>query len=324
MDHILSLLSLVLFVAIILLIVSRLRKSTDDLEIELLNDKWNSWSWALKSLKLPKKAFKRQWKLAQKELKSKSLLDEQKTLFVLNFKGDLTASGVEGLRNEVTAILHSATAQTDEVLIQVTSAGGSVQDYGLAASQIKRLRDQNIRVTVSVDTIAASGGYLMACVAESIIASPFAIVGSIGVVAQFPNFHRLLKKWDVDYKEYTAGEFKRTVSLLGEIQPKGEQKFLDQLEQTHQFFKNYVQQYRPKVDIESLATGEYWYGQKAHELGLVDQVMTSDEYLMSYFSKGYQIVSIKLKTKKSWSHRISEGALTAVEHKVLSWLSRKV
>jgi len=315
--------SFLTFIAIIFFILIRLKKAQEDLEIEVLNEKWEAWRWSLNALKLPRKKLKSEFKKYKKTLKTKEE-SETKTLYVLQFEGDLRASGVSSLRQEVTAILQACNPSHDEVLICISSGGGTVQDYGLAASQLKRITNRNISLTVAIDTVAASGGYLMSCVANRIIASPFAIVGSIGVVAQFPNFHRLLKKWDIDYKEYTAGEFKRTVTLLGEIQPKGEQKFLEQLEETHQFFKQFVQTHRPLININSLATGEYWYGQKAKELGLVDDILTSDEFMQQKAHEGYQVVSIKHKIKKPWPQRISESALTALEQKIVSWLSRKV
>jgi serine protease SohB len=320
---------LILLVLVLVFIVtsfwflSRFKKTFGELEIEVLNEKWNSWKWALKSIQLSKRSFRSELKKIKKKTKAIAR-ENQKSLFYLNFEGDLRASEICNLRQEITAVLTAADPDNDEVFITVTSAGGSVQDYGLAASQLQRITNKRLNLTVSVDTVAASGGYLMACVANRIIASPFAIIGSIGVVAQFPNFHRLLKKWDIDYKEYTAGEFKRTVTLLGEIQPKGEQKFLEQLEHTHQFFKKYVQQHRPHVDVTRLATGEYWYGQKALELGLVDEILTSDDFLMNYAEKGYQIISIRYKVKKPWSQRLSDGLVESLEHKILSWLSRKI
>jgi len=322
MDFLISLALFLILLLCALLIISRLNKHSQELEIEILNHKWNSWKWTLKSIQLSKKSFRKELKKIKKH--TKLLHEDSKALFVLDFDGDLRASGVSKLREEITAILIAAEPNQDEVLINVTSGGGSVQDYGLAASQLQRLKDKNISLTVSVDTVAASGGYLMACVANKIAASPFALIGSIGVVAQFPNFYRFLKKWDIDYKEYTAGEFKRTVSLLGEILPKGEQKFLEQLEQTHLFFKNYVQMNRPSVDIQTLATGEYWYGQQAKKLGLVDEISTSDEIKLNHYKKGYQVIALKYKVKKPWSQRITDGVISSVEHKILAWLSKKV
>jgi serine protease SohB len=169
-----------------------------------------------------------------------------------------------------------------------------------------RVRELNIPLTICVDKVAASGGYLMSCVANQIIAAPFAIIGSIGVVAQVPNFNKLLKKYDVDYKEYTAGDFKRTVSIFGEITPKGEQKFVDQLEDTHKLFKEFVSHYRPNLNLSEVATGEYWYGERAKKLGLIDKIQTSDDYLLAAFKDETPIYEIKHEKKRPLSEKISD------------------
>ena len=199
-------------------------------------------------------------------------------LYVVDFCGDIKASQVEQLREEVTAILSIATLK-DEVVIRVESPGGSVNGYGLAASQLQRIRDRNIPLTVCIDKIAASGGYLMACVANNIIAAPFSIIGSIGVVAQLPNFHRWLKKNDVDVELITAGEYKRTLTVFGENTDKGRKKFKEDLEKIHEQFRNYVFENRQQLDMDKVATGEHWLGRDAFDLKLVDVLQTSDDYL---------------------------------------------
>ena len=201
-------------------------------------------------------------------------------------------------------VTSSEASSSDQVVINVDSPGGVVNGYGLAASQVVRLRDKNIPVTICVDQVAASGGYLMSVPAQKIYAAPFAIIGSIGVVAQVPNFHRLLKKNDVDYKEYTAGEFKRTVSLLGEVTEKGEKKFLEQLEDTHVLFKSFVGRYRPNLNLAKVATGEYWYGEQALELGLIDGIKTSDDLLLE-LSQTHLILKVSFEEKQSWSEKLS-------------------
>ena len=108
--------------------------------------------------------------------------------------------------------------------------------YGLAASQMQRIRDKKLKLTVCVDKVAASGGYMMAVVADKIIAAPFAVLGSIGVLAQVPNFHRLLKKHDVDFEMLTAGKYKRTLTMFGENTDKGREKFQEDIEDTHVLF----------------------------------------------------------------------------------------
>jgi serine protease SohB len=161
-----------------------------------------------------------------------------------------------------------------------------------------RVRERNIPLTVAVDKVAASGGYMMACVANKIIAAPFSIVGSIGVVAQIPNFHRLLKKHDIDFEQFTAGEFKRTVTMFGENTEEGRVKFRKEVEDIHLLFKDFITQHRPKVDIASVSTGEHWPGIRALENQLVDELKTSDDYLLEN-SKDADLFEIKYSTKKS-------------------------
>lgn len=201
------------------------------------------------------------------------------TLYVIDFSGDIKASQVDQLRDEITAALAIATP-SDEIVIRLESPGGTVNGYGLAASQLQRIRDKQIPLTVCIDKIAASGGYLMSCVANHIVAAPFAIVGSIGVVAQLPNFHRLLKHNNIDIELITAGEYKRTLTLLGENTEKGRQKFKDDLEKIHHAFRDYVCTHRQQLDIDTLATGEHWLASDAYHLKMVDELKTSDDYLI--------------------------------------------
>lgn len=199
-------------------------------------------------------------------------------MFVTHFDGDIKASETQELREVITAIL-SIAKPSDEVVVCLESPGGMVHGYGLAASQLARITEKNIPLTVCVDKVAASGGYMMACVANKIVAAPFAVIGSIGVVAQIPNFHRLLKKHDVDYEMLTAGEYKRTLTMFGENTEKGRQKFVEDLEETHDLFKDFIRQHRSVVDVDKVATGEIWFGTKALEEKLIDAVQTSDAYL---------------------------------------------
>ncbi|MGE0079693.1 MAG: protease SohB [Thiohalomonadaceae bacterium] len=200
-------------------------------------------------------------------------------LFVLDFRGDMKASAVATLRESVTAVLLVA-RPGDEVVLRLESLGGMVAPYGLAASQLTRIRDKDIPLTVCVDTVAASGGYMMACVANRLLAAPFAVVGSIGVVGQLPNFHRLLKRHDIDVELFKAGDFKRTVTLFAENTPEGKRHFQGKIDDIHRLFKEFVARYRPQLDLEKVATGEYWHGSRALELGLVDDLQTSDDYLL--------------------------------------------
>ena len=217
---------------------------------------------------------------------------------MINFKGDIKASEVESLREEITSIL-TVVKTSDEVVLILESSGGTVHGYGLAASQLKRIRDREISLTVAVDKIAASGGYMMACVANKIIAAPFAIIGSVGVLAQLPNFHRLMKKYNIDYEQLSAGEYKRTLTLFGENDDKDREKFQEELEDTHELFKEFIKDNREQVDIDKIATGEHWYGKRALDLQLVDELITSDDYLYTAAADAdadiYEIAQIRKK-----------------------------
>lgn len=306
---------LFLFFAGIILVIAVLALKSQmksSLEVEKLNEKMTSYEDAFKSMLLEKSQLKEERKKNKKAKKDKKENTPPKNrLFVVDFKGDIKASQVENLREEITAILTTA-SDKDEVLVCVESPGGVVNNYGLAASELARVRDRNIPLTISVDKVAASGGYLMACTAHKILCAPFGIVGSIGVVAQVPNFNRLLKKHDVEYKEYTAGDYKRTVSLFGEITPKGEEKFREQLEQTHQLFKTFVTRYRPQVDIEKVGTGEYWFGEQCLELKLIDQIKTSDDYILEA-SKDRTVLKVKFEKKQPFSEKLSHMLGSSVE-----------
>ena len=201
-----------------------------------------------------------------------------RNLYVLDYDGDVKASGNDALRREIDAVLDCATAE-DEVVLRLTSPGGMVNTYGLASSELVRIRERGIHLTVCVDEVAASGGYLMACVGEKIVAAPFAYIGSIGVVMSLPNFNKVLKKHDVDYEQITAGKYKRTVTVLGENTKEGIEKTQSELEAVHQRFKAVVSRYRQDLDIEKIATGEHWLAEDAKERGLVDEIMTSDDYI---------------------------------------------
>lgn len=236
------------------------------------------------------------WQFWKRE-KEKSKPKKADTLYVLEFDGDIQAEEVRSLREEVSALLQIA-EKGDEVLIRLKSPGGAVNGYGLAASQLVRIRDRGFHLTVAVDEVAASGGYLMASVAHKILAAPFAIVGSIGVVAEMPNFHKLLEKYNIDYEQFTAGEYKRTVSMFGENSEAAKEKFRAELNEIHHIFKDFVQQYRPQLEIEQIATGEYWLAVKALELGLVDELKTSDSYILESM-KNKNVYTIQYVEKSS-------------------------
>jgi serine protease SohB len=300
-------------IAIILTItaITLKNKKTKGFQVEIINDNLDEQTHQLKAALLKDddlKAEKKRYKKNQKESKGQAL---KPYAYVLNFlEGDVKASGVEQFREEITNLLLIA-KKDEEVIINVESPGGVVHGYGLAAAQILRLRDFGLSVTVCIDKVAASGGYMMACTAHKIVSAPFAIVGSVGVVAQIPNFHRVLKKHDVDYKEYTAGDFKRTVSIFGEITEKGEKKFTEQLEATHVLFKTFVAKYRPQMNIDQIATGEYWFGEDAIKLKLVDQIGTSDDYILNK-TKTHLVVKMAIEKKVSFSEKISDALSKAV------------
>ena len=266
-------------------------------------------------LKQAEKAEKKAKKQEAKTLKAKLKNGEKETpkpcVYVLDFKGDISASETTALREEISAIINVAKAD-DEVLLRLESPGGVVHGYGLAASQLARLKQKGIKLTVAVDKVAASGGYMMACVADKIVSAPFAIIGSIGVVAQIPNIHRLLKKHDVDVDVMTAGEFKRTVTVLGENTEKGKQKFQAELEETHQLFKQFVTQNRPHLDVDKVATGEHWFGQQALALQLVDELATSDDIILEKM-KDKSVISVKYKVKKPLLQKIGKQAEESIE-----------
>lgn len=258
-------------------------------------------------MKADKKKAKEEAKAEKKASKGSKSEDSQtidpKRLFVLDFDGDIKASSVENMRQEISAILTIAQS-TDEVLVRLESGGGTVHGYGLGASQLQRIKDREIPLTVSVDKVAASGGYMMACVADRIIAAPFAILGSIGVLAQIPNLNKLLKKHDIDYEQLYAGEYKRTLTLFGENTDKGRAKMQEDLEDTHLLFKEFVKEHRPDLDIDKVATGEHWPGKRALELGLIDELKTSDDYLM-HMRKDVEIIHIEYSEKKNLVDKLS-------------------
>ncbi|OFZ29663.1 MAG: protease SohB [Bdellovibrionales bacterium RIFCSPHIGHO2_01_FULL_40_29] len=314
-------------IAILLTLASLALKNRhkDSFEIELLHERFEDQTQALKESFLTDQEIKKEHKRLKKEAKQKQKEDsdkKQRRIFVVHFlTGDIKASDSENLKEEINTILGVAT-KDDEVVVKVESPGGLVHSYGYAAAQLIRVRDAGIPLTVCVDQVAASGGYLMACVGSKVIAAPFALIGSIGVVAQVPNFNRLLKKHDVDYKEYTAGDYKRTVSIFGEITEKGEAKFKEQLELTHQLFKSFVSRFRPQLDLNKVATGEFWYGETAISLGLIDEIKTSDEYLLT-LSKDHHVVKISFEHKPTLMEKISEGISGAIS-KGISLAIRKL
>lgn len=270
-----------LFLAAVLVLIAKAKgKFKEKLQIKNLShsyadtkEKWLSEILSPKAFKAFSKEKKAADKRASKEDK------EKKSIFVMDFNGDMKASAVSGLSEMITAILQVATPN-DEVVLRLESPGGVVHGYGLAAAQLMRLRARNIPLTVTIDKVAASGGYMMACVANRIIAAPFAIVGSIGVIVQLPNFNRLLKEKNIDFEQHTAGDFKRTITMFGENTEAGREKLHQEIEEVHHLFKKIIRDHRAHIDLAKVATGEHWYGQQALGLQLVDELKTSDDLLL--------------------------------------------
>jgi len=300
------------------------------IEVRRLNDRYTAFHDAVRSFtehaetrkvreKAEKKSAKAEEKQARQQAKEEAGNEDGKQgdgrLFVLRFEGDIRASETESLREEISAIAPEL-REGDEVLLCLESPGGMVHSYGLAASQLHRIRATGASLTVAVDKVAASGGYMMACVADRIISAPFAVIGSIGVVAQLPNFHRLLKKNDVDFELLTAGKYKRTLTMFGENTDDGRAKFVEDLEDTYDLFKDFVVLNRPVVDIEAVATGEIWYGQRALDQNLVDELSTSDAYLQTRLGET-EAFEVRYVPKKSWQEKFGMAAEAGIERTFL-------
>ena len=319
--------TLTLVVAIVVVLVaiaatrSRGRRGSGQLQVQKLNDFYKDLRERLEQSVLSKDQLKATRKAEAKAAKQdKKAPPSKPRVFVLDFDGDIKASATDNLRHEVTALLSTAKSE-DEVVLRLESGGGMVHSYGLASSQLVRIRDAGIPLTVCVDKVAASGGYMMACIGQKILSAPFAILGSIGVVAQLPNVHRLLKKHEIDFEVLTAGEYKRTLTVFGENTEKGREKFQEDLETTHELFKGFVGRYRPQLDIDAIATGEVWLGMAAQERLLVDELKTSDQYLAERAVEA-ELFHLHFAQKKSLQERVGLAASMAADRFVLTWLSR--
>ncbi|MFT5505664.1 MAG: serine protease SohB [Gammaproteobacteria bacterium] len=337
-------LTIVLAIAMVVMIIiaagMRNRKTSDghievtkiNEEIEILVDTLNATvmdpddfkSQIKNKAKTEKAERKAHLKAAKKAAKAGTdtpqEIERKHRVFVLDFDGDIKASDVANLRKEITAVLSIADKQ-DEILLRLESGGGMVHAYGLASSQLQRIKDRQVTLTICVDKVAASGGYMMACVANKLLAAPFAIIGSIGVIAQIPNFHRLLKKNDVDFEMITAGEYKRTLTMFGENTDKGREKFAEDIEEVHVLFKDFVLEHRPTLNINEVATGEIWFGQRALDKNLVDELMTSDSYIMSACESS-DVFEVKYCAKKSLPEKLGIAAESALDSVLLKWLNR--
>ena len=294
-------------IAVVSVVAAAARKSTgagEQLSVENLNQKFERLGDVLRR-GMDGKGFKKQLKARNKAAKAARKNPPRPRTFVIDFKGDIRASATASLRQEISAVLNVA-QEDDEVLVRLENPGGTVHEHGLAASQLVRLRERGLKLTVAVDKVAASGGYLMACVADRIIAAPFAIVGSIGVLAQIPNFHRFLKERGVDFEQITAGRFKRTLTLFGENTEEGREKLKEELEDVHALFRGQIAEHRPDVDMEKVATGEYWYAIRALELKLVDELKTSDDFLLQIMATR-DVYGVRYQRKKTVPERLMAG-----------------
>ena len=293
-------------------IIAELRRGAEQrgLTVQHLNKRYEELGDTVRRAVYGKDQFKqtaRQRKSERKELDKKG--SQRQRIYVIDFKGDIRATATASLREEVSAILAVA-SQDDRVLVRLDNSGGAVHEHGLAASQLLRIRSNGLALIVAVDKVAASGGYLMACVASRIIAAPFAVIGSIGVVAQLPNFNRLLEGKGVDFEQITAGRYKRTLTMFGKNTDEGREKLKEEIEDVHALFKTQISTHRSELDIERVATGEYWYGARALELGLIDEICTSDDFLAAAAAES-DLYRITYKRRLPLPERVLAGAARA-------------
>ncbi|MEC7480837.1 MAG: protease SohB [Pseudomonadota bacterium] len=322
----------IVVVSTIVGLASKQKHGKGQLEIVSISEQLKDITNYAKQVLLYKNALKKLAKEQKKEAKAKNKAknkakiteqgeeSEKSRLYVIDFKGSMDANEVEHLREEITAILCVANKE-DEVLVRLESGGGVVHGYGLAASQLQRIKEKGLKLTIAVDKVAASGGYMMACVADKLLASQFAYIGSIGVLAQLPNFNKLLKKNDIEFEQHTAGEFKRTLTVFGENNDEGRAKFKEEIEEIHVLFKDFVQSQRPDMDIDKVATGEYWPGIKAKSLGLIDDITTSDDYILSHYP-AREIFSVKYAVKKNVAEKLGMSAANVVERVFMKSMSK--
>lgn len=308
---------LIVLVVFFMLLAKGKQRPGGQLTIKNLNERFEEQADIIQSETLMKKELKKlhKEKCAAAKAEKKSDVPAKK-IYVLHFDGDIKASAVSGLREEISAILNVA-QPGDEVFLSLESGGGMVHGYGLAAAQLMRLRAKQIPLTIAIDKVAASGGYMMACIANKILAAPFAIVGSIGVIVQLPNFHRLLKDKHIDFEQHTAGEFKRTITMFGQNTDEDREKLQEEIEKLHQLFKNLIVQYRPQIDIQKVATGEHWAAIQAIDFKLVDEIKTSDEYLLEQ-SRHAKLYALRYEVKKPFLARLTATANSMRQRWLLS------
>ncbi|MGH1538032.1 MAG: protease SohB [Gammaproteobacteria bacterium] len=318
--------TILVFIFLLILIIfsfSKKAKDNDHFEISNLNKKYKNMADSLRFSLLPKKELKKALKKNKKQRKQEKKASEsnKKRIFVLNFLGNIKATAVKHLRKEITAIL-SVANNNDEVVVCLENAGGLVHEHGFASSQLLRIKQKGIPLTIAIDKVAASGGYMMACVADKIIAAPFAIVGSIGVIAQLPNFNRLLDKHGVDFELMKAGELKRTVTMFGKNTDEDRAHFNEQLEDTHNLFKEFVKENRPTLEMDKVATGEHWLATRGIELKLVDELLTSDDYLLQA-SENADIYEITYSIPKTISERLATSVQMTLDKLFFSWWQKE-
>ena len=313
--------ALIILVAVIVAIIAGAAQGNQDnkkegITIKSLNKKIEKYKKNFAQTILDKKALKQLAKTEKitKKAQKNDLTEDKHNIYVLNFNGDIKASQVDKMREEISAILLFA-KKDDQVVVNLESPGGMVHGYGLASSQLKRITDKGIHLTVCVDKVAASGGYMMACIADKIIAAPFAVIGSIGVVAQVPNIHKLLKKNDIDVELHTAGKYKRTLTMIGENTEEGREKFREDLNETHELFKQFVHQNRRRLDIDEVANRDVWYGSQAIKHNLIDEISTSDEFLNTC-CETHNVWEVSFKVKKSPMEKFGKNVEMGIENSI--------
>mgnify|MGYP006105006185 CR=1 FL=1 len=321
--------ALIILVAVIVAIIAGAAQGNQDnkkegITIKSLNKKIEKYKKNFAQTILDKKALKQLAKTEKitKKAQKNDLTEDKHNIYVLNFNGDIKASQVDKMREEISAILLFA-KKDDQVVVNLESPGGMVHGYGLASSQLKRITDKGIHLTVCVDKVAASGGYMMACIADKIIAAPFAVIGSIGVVAQVPNIHKLLKKNDIDVELHTAGKYKRTLTMIGENTEEGREKFREDLNETHELFKQFVHQNRRRLDIDEVANGDVWYGSQAIKHNLIDEISTSDEFLNTC-CETHNVWEVSFKVKKSPMEKFGKNVEMGIENSISKQLQHNI
>ncbi len=298
--------TVVVAIGVVLAMAGRSARQTRDavsLETRRLEDRVGASRRTLRRAITPARQFRREERARRREQKARRGRPRRR-VYVIDFRGDLRARAVRALREEVSAVLGVATAE-DEVVVRLENAGGLVHEHGLAASQLLRIRERGIPLTALVDKVAASGGYMMACTANRIVAAPFAILGSIGVLLQLPNFNRLLESHGIDFELVKAGERKRSLTVFGKNTEVERTRMREEIDHVHELFKRFVAENRPQLDIATVATGEHWFGTRALELGLCDALGTSDDYLLEA-AEAADVHEVRYRIRRPLGRRLAE------------------